>query len=60
MTSKSWDKFYHRLIESFKHVYAKRHFFGDEQFVNMTHVTFNFRKLNYNKITKSKFEKLRY
>ena len=30
--------FYHRLLESFKHAFAKRAHFGDMNFVNMTNV----------------------
>ena len=38
MNSESWNKFYHRLVETFKHVFAMRHSFGDEEFVDMTEV----------------------
>jgi hypothetical protein len=38
MTNNSWNLFYHRLAEAFKHVYSKRTYFGDEQFTDMTHV----------------------
>ena len=41
MDEKAWSLFYHRLVEAFKHVYAKRSHFGDENYVNMTHVSFN-------------------
>lgn len=41
MTNESWKKFYHRLVETFKHVFSKRHLFGDESFVDMTDVGFD-------------------
>ena len=34
--------FYHRLIESMKHAYAKRAHFGDMNFVNVTSVNLGF------------------
>lgn len=39
MSSESINKFHHRLVEVFKHIYAKRSSFGDEAFVNMTSVS---------------------
>ena len=39
MSEESLNKFYHRLVEALKHVYAKRYNFGDELFVNMTSVS---------------------
>ena len=36
--------FYHRLVESFKHAYAKRSKFGDEEFINMKPVIKSFLK----------------
>lgn len=38
MNENDWSLFYHRLVEAFKHVYAKRSYFGDEDFVDMTKV----------------------
>lgn len=38
MNENDWSLFYHRLVEAFKHVYAKRSYFGDENFVDMTQV----------------------
>ena len=32
--------FYHRLIESMKHAFSKRTYFGDDRFVNFTNVEF--------------------
>lgn len=40
MTSDDWNVFYHRLVETFKHVYSKRTNFGDENFVDMSQVNY--------------------
>jgi gamma-glutamyltranspeptidase / glutathione hydrolase / leukotriene-C4 hydrolase len=37
--------FYHRLIESLKHAYAKRSYFGDDRFENMTNVIYKDKQL---------------
>ena len=54
MTNNSWNLFYHRLAEAFKHVYSKRTYFGDEQFTDMTQVNNEFliKIIKINKIIK--------
>lgn len=44
MSDKDIQLFYHRLVESFKHAYAKRSKFGDEEFINMKPVIKSFLK----------------
>lgn len=39
MTKEEIIVFYHRLAEAFKHAYAKRTFFGDENFVDLKSVS---------------------
>lgn len=38
MSNEMLNKFYHRLIETFKHAYGKRMSLGDEAFVNVSQV----------------------
>lgn len=40
MTNETRVKFYQRLIETFKHAYAKRTFLGDERFLDIKKVFF--------------------
>ncbi len=47
ITEEEQITFSHRLIESFKHSYAKRSYLGDPNFVNVSQIIKNLTSLNY-------------